>query len=149
MHGLAAAIDPHTLDDDGAENLLLPQGYCVLNQDGIAEEGVAQEMHFPPPDAPPAFLKAWFQATKGLDSQGYMEQAMTFMTAFHPITADGNVTAGLPTDQLASYQTIVDDYLYELSAYRGMLAPGQYQRDEPFFSRLQSLLQSTPTDAGS
>jgi hypothetical protein len=50
----------------------------------------------------------------------------------------------LPTGQLDSYRSVVDNYLAMLDSCRGMLAEGQYERDQPFFSRLKSLLdQST------
>lgn len=143
MHGLADSINASTLSDEGASNLLLPEGYSVdLNADGIDEVGAGKTLHFPPRDAPAEFTSAWFEATKDLDFGDYATSAMTFLVAFHPPTEVGSAACGLPSGDLASYQTVVDNYLSMLDHYRGMLAEGQYERDYPFFSRLQELLHA-------
>jgi hypothetical protein len=87
---------------------------------------------------PQGFLRSL--STSELGFGDYATHSMTFLQAFHPPTADGTVATGMPSDQLGSYRTIVDNYLEMLDACRGMLAEGQYERDQPFFSRLQSLL---------
>lgn len=145
MHGLADAINPGVISDEGASNLLLPEGYSVdLNHDGIDEVGIGKILHFPPRDAPDAFKDAWFEATQDLDFGDYATHSMTFLVAFHPPTETGRAATGLPSGQLNSYRTIVDNCLSMLENCRGMLAEGQYERDQPFFSRLKDLLQ----DAG-
>lgn len=142
MHRLAMPICTETLSKEGASNLLLPEGYSVdLNRDGIDEVGAGKILHFPPRNAPAEFTDAWFEATKDLSGGEYMTHQMTFLLAFHPPQVDGATASPLPADQMASYQDIVANYLSMLNSYRGMLAPGQYERDEPFFSRLQSLLE--------
>jgi hypothetical protein len=148
IRGLADPINPSALSDEGASNLLLPEGYSVdLNHDGIDEVGAAKTLHFPPRDAPAAFTDAWFQATQGESFGDYSMHAMTFLLAFHPPGDTGNATTGLPTDQLGSYKTVVDNYLSMLDHCQGMLAEGQYERDQPFFSSLRDLLQGTPTQS--
>lgn len=145
MHDLADPINVGNLSNEGASNLLLPEGYSVdLNHDGFEEVGAAKVAHFPPRDAPAAFANAWFQATKGLDGSDYALHAMTFLVGLHPPTESGDVGTGLPSDQLNSYKKIVDNYLSMLNHYSSFLAPGQYERDQPFFSRLQNLLQNAP-----
>ena len=141
---LADTINPASLSDEGASNLLLPEGYSVdLNHDGIDEVGAAKTLHFPPRDAPAAFTEAWFEATGDLGFGDYATHAMTFLLAFHPPAEAGIAGAGLASDRLESYRTVVDNYLSMLESCRGMLAEGQYQRDQPFFSRLRDLLQGT------
>ena len=143
MHGLADPISPGAISDEGATNLLLPEGHSVdFNHDGIDEVGIGKIMHFPPRDAPSGFMDAWFHATKDMDFSDYSLHSMTFLVSFHPPTEAGTVTTVQPTNQLGSYQTIVDNYLDMLDHYRGMLPAGQYERDQPFFSRLKSLLQN-------
>jgi len=141
IRSLADTIIPATLSEEGAENLLLPEGYSVdLNQDGMEEVGLARTLHFPPRDAPPEFTAAWFQATQDSDFGDYATRAMTFLFALHPPTETGATVTGLPPDKLDSYRTVVDSYLYMLEHWRGQLPAGQYERDQPFFSRLQELL---------
>jgi hypothetical protein len=140
---LADTIQPQALDDEGATNLLLPEGYSVdLNHDGIDEVGAAKLLHFPPRDAPPAFTDAWFEATKDCSFGDYATHSMAFLVAFHPPAATDNAASALPANQLESYRTIVDNYLSMLDSFRGMLPEGQYERDQPFFSRLQKLLKN-------
>lgn len=144
MHRLADTIRPEILSQEGAENLLLPEGYSVdLNRDGIDEVGAGKILHFPPRDAPAEFTDAWFESTKEMSGGDYMLHAMTFLVAFHPPVEGGGEGAGLPSDQLSSYRTIVDDYLDELDRRRGQLPDGQYDRDYPFFRRLQESLQDS------
>lgn len=139
---LADTINPATISQEGATNLLLPEGYSVdLNRDGIDELGAAKTLHFPPRDAPQAFQDAWFQATQGLEWADYAMHAMTFLSAFHVPGEVANSAPALASNRLESYQTIVDNYLAMLEHCRGMLPEGQYERDQPFFGRLQSLLQ--------
>jgi hypothetical protein len=138
---LADTINPSTLSDEGATNLLLPEGYSVdLNHDGIDEVGAAKSLHFPPRDAPAAFTDAWFEATKDMQFGDYATASMTFLCAFHPPGDAGNAAA-LPSNRLESYRTVVDNYLSMLEHYGGMLPEGQYERDHPFFSRLKDLLE--------
>jgi len=141
MHGLADPIVPGTLSDEGATNLLLPEGYSVdLDRDGLDEVGVGKIMHFPPRDAPSEFTDAWFQATSEMGFGDYATHSMTFLLAFHPPTATANVGSPLPSNSLDSYRTVVDNYLDMLQHGPGFLAEGQYERDYPFFSRLHELL---------
>lgn len=71
----------------------------------------------------------------------YAMHSMTFLCAFHLPTEVGNAAATLPSNQLESYKTIADNYLSMLNSFRGMLPDGQYERDQPLFSRLHELLQ--------
>lgn len=138
---LADTIHPAAISEEGAANLLLPEGYSVdLNRDNIDEVGAAKTLHFPPRDAPEAFQDAWFQATQGLVGMDYALHAMTFICSFVP-PGSGGAPSPLPTNRLDSYQTIVDNYLSMLDRCRGMLPDGQYSRDYPFFSTLKELLQ--------
>jgi hypothetical protein len=138
---LADTINPCTLSDEGATNLLLPEGYSVdLNHDGIDEVGAGKTLHFPPRDAPAAFTEAWFEATKDMEFGDYATTSMTFLCAFHPPGETGSVAA-LPSNRLESYQTVVDNYLSMLENCGGMLPEGQYERDYPFFTRLKDFLE--------
>jgi hypothetical protein len=142
MHGLADTICATTLSNEGASNLLLPEGYSVdLDRDGIDEVGTGMILHFPPRDAPAAFTNAWFQATQDLKPGDYALHSMTLLLAFHPPGEARGLTSAFCSSDLSSYRTIVDNYLSMLENCRGMLAEGQYERDQPFFSHLQELLQ--------
>lgn len=141
-HCLADPIDTAALSDEGAANLLLPEGYSVdLNRDGIDEVGAARTAHFPPRDAPDAFKEAWFQATAGMDEGSMMTYGLMMHDAVYGMQIDGQ-SQGSPyaVDSLDSYRRIISDYLASLEANKGFLADGQYARDKEFFSRLQALL---------
>ena len=61
--------------------------------------------------------------------------------ALHPIAVDSmQTTNGLPSDTMSSYRKLVDDFLASLDAFRGFLAPGQYERDKAFYNKLQGLI---------
>lgn len=141
-HSLAEPIDTASLSEEGAANLLLPEGYSVdLNRDGIDEVGAARTMHFPPRDAPAEFREAWFQATAGMDEGSMMTYGLMMHDAVYGMQIDGQ-SQGSPyaVDSLDSYRRIISDYLASLEANKGFLADGQYERDKDFFSRLQALL---------
>ncbi|MBF2949037.1 hypothetical protein HKT30_16525, partial [Pseudomonas aeruginosa] len=119
-------------------NLLLPEGYSVdLDGDGITEVGAAKIRHFPPRDAPQAFLDQWLALTAGMDGAAYSNARDGLQWAF-----DIRAMAGQPlaTDQLASYRTAVDDYLGMLAEHRHALVPGQYERDLPLYQALRQRL---------
>jgi hypothetical protein len=141
-HSLAEPIDTASLSEEGAANLLLPEGYSVdLNRDGIDEVGAARTMHFPPRDAPAEFREAWFQATAGMDEGSMMTYGLMMHDAVYGMQIDGQ-SQGSPyaVDSLDSYRRIISNYLASLEANKGFLADGQYARDKDFFSRLQALL---------
>lgn len=141
-HSLAEPIDTASLSEEGAANLLLPEGYSVdLNRDGIDEVGAAHTMHFPPRDAPAEFREAWFQATAGMDEGSMMTYGLMMHDAVYGMQIDGQ-SQGSPyaVDSLDSYRRIISNYLASLEANKGFLADGQYARDKDFFSRLQALL---------
>lgn len=136
--GLAEPIRVEALSEEGARNLLLPEGYSVdLDGDGITEVGAAKIRHFPPRDAPQAFLDQWLALTAGMDGAAYSNARDGLQWAF-----DIRAMAGQPlaTDQLASYRTAVDDYLGMLAEHRHALVPGQYERDLPLYQALRQRL---------
>ncbi len=141
-HCLAERIDTGSLSDEGAQNLLLPEGYSVdLNRDGIDEVGAARTMSFPPKDAPDAFKEAWFQATAGMGMGEMMSYQLSMHIAVYGLEVDGKTlgTQYAP-DKIDSYRQIVDNLLAALEGNKGLLADGQYERDKTFYSKLQSLL---------
>ncbi|KAB2968457.1 hypothetical protein [Zoogloea sp.] len=141
-HCLAGPIDTASLSEEGAANLLLPEGYSVdLNRDGIDEVGAARTAHFPPRDAPDAFKEAWFQATAGMDEGSMMTYGLMMHDAVYGMQIDGQSQGSrYAVDSLDSYRQIISDYLASLEANKGFLADGQYARDKDFFTRLQALL---------
>lgn len=141
-HCLANPINVAALSEEGAENLLLPEGYSVdLNQDGVDEVGEGKTICVPPKAAPVAFKEAWYQATADMDEGMAMTYGLTIHGAIYGIPMDGQPGAPLRApDQLETYQSLVRDYLASLDEHKGMLAEGQYERDKAFFSKLQSLL---------
>lgn len=141
-HCLANPIDTAALSEEGAENLLLPEGYSVdLNHDGIDEVGIARTAHFPPDDAPAEFREAWFQATAGMDEGMMMTYGLMMHGAVYGMQIDGQTRpAPYADDDIASYRSIIRNYLASLESTRGWLAEGQYERDKAFFEKLQGLL---------
>ncbi len=141
-HCLAERIDVTALSEEGAENLLLPEGYGVdLNRDGIEEVGIAQTMSFPPCDAPTEVKEAWFQATANMDPGQMMTYQLMMHDSIYGIRIDGQ-SSGLAyaPDQTDSYRQVVDNFLAALEMTKGLLPDGQYERDKAFFSQLQALL---------
>ena len=143
-HGLADPIDTATLSEEGAANLLLPEGYSVdLNHDGIDEVGAARTAHFPPRDAPAEFREAWFQATAGMDEGSMMTYGLMMHGAIYGMQIDGQSQGPrYAPDSMDSYRRIVSDYLASLEAQKAFLADGQYERDKRFFTQLEALLNT-------
>lgn len=141
-HSLAEPIDSASLSEEGAANLLLPEGYSVdLNHDGIDEVGAARTAHFPPRDAPAAFKEAWFQTTANMDEGSVMTYGLMMHGAIYGMQIDGKSQGPLHrADSMDSYRRIVGDYLASLEPQKGFLADGQYERDKDFFTRLQTFL---------
>ena len=120
-HSLADGIDTEAITQEGAYNLLLPEGYSVdLNRDGISEVGVARMIVFPPLDAPELFRAAWQDVTDG-----------TIRTAH-----------GLPSDDVGSYRDVLERLLEANEWFRGLLAEGQYERDRLVYTELLQHLDS-------
>ena len=143
-HCLAESIDVGSISEEGAENLLLPEGYSVdLNADGIDEVGAGRIGHFPPRNAPAAVKEAWFQATANMDPGQMMTYALVMHDAVYGLQIGDQRQGSLhAADKADSYRQIVADYLSSLEANKGMLAAGQYERDKDFFTRFQALLQA-------
>ena len=143
-HCLADPIDTASLSEEGAANLLLPEGYSVdLNHDGVDEVGAARTVHFPPRDAPAEFREAWFQATAGMDEGSMMTYGLMMHGAVYGLQIDGqSQSPRYAPDSMDSYRRIVGDYLASLEAQKGFLADGQYERDKRFFTRLETLLSA-------
>lgn len=141
-HCLADPINPGALSEEGARNLLLPEGYSVdLNHDGIDEIGAARTMSFPPKDAPAAFKEAWFQATADMDTGMMMSYGLMMHGAVYGLQINGQSQgARYAPDSMDSYRSIVVNYLASLEQNKGLLPEGQYERDKAFFSKLQALL---------
>lgn len=143
-HCLADPIDPASLSDEGAQNLLLPEGFRVdLNGDGMDEVGCAFNIPFPPRDAPADFKEAWFQATATLDEGSMMTYALQMHIGLYGIPIDNQPSAPrVAIDQLASYQQLVSQILTSLDVGKPWMAEGQYERDKAFFTRFLGELQS-------
>ncbi len=68
LQSLADPIEPATLTQEGAFNLLVPANLSRdLDQDGLTQVGKARCCIFPPNEAPPSVKDAWLQSTEGLD----------------------------------------------------------------------------------
>ena len=67
-HGLAAPINPDTLTEEGAYNLLVPANQSRdMDRNGLTTVGTAQSIVFPPHDAPQEFKDAWDSTVADLD----------------------------------------------------------------------------------
>lgn len=144
-HCLADPINVASLSEEGAQNLLLPEGYVVdLNHDGFNEVGAALTASFPPADAPADVKEAWFQATAGMDEGQMATYGLMMHSAIYGLRIEGQTnTAAYAVDQSSSYSKIVSNYLASMEYFKGSMAEGQYERDKAFFTRLQTLLQSS------
>jgi hypothetical protein len=142
IHGLAEPIDAASVSREGAYNLLLPEGYSAdFNGDDVIEVGAARTLRFPPADAPAAFLDAWAGATRGMGEMDIATYGLVMFTSMHTLGIDdAPIQRTAAADRVDSYRAVVDNYLAMLDRLRGSLAPGQYERDQAFFSRLQALL---------
>jgi hypothetical protein len=141
-HSLADAINPDVLTREGAYNLLLPEGYKVdFNGDGMSEVGIARICIFPPLDAPRSFKNAWLAATRDMREADYLTYELVLWGALHPMDGRTMQTVqGLPSDEESSYGRILRDLLEANECFRAFLAPGQYERDKAFYTRLLALL---------
>jgi hypothetical protein len=67
VHSLAKPIEPGTLTEEGALNLLLPRSELKdIDKDGYVMVGAAKTWFFPPVDASPEIRQAWEQASANL-----------------------------------------------------------------------------------
>jgi hypothetical protein len=141
-HCLADPIDPSALSEEGAQNLLLPEGYSVdLNHDGVDEVGAGRTISFPPKDAPEAFKEAWFEATADMDEGMMMTYGLMMHDAVFGMQINGqNQGSRYAPDSIDSYRSFVSNYLASLEEIKGLLPNGQYERDKTFFTKLQALL---------
>lgn len=141
-HGLADPINPVAVSEEGARNLLLPEGYAVdLDADGIHEVGIARTASFPPANAPAEFREAWFQATAGIDDGMRMGYALMMHINIYGMQIEGMPkSVPLPDELLSTYRDVVDRTLNSLEVSKPWMAEGQYERDKAFFARLQTLL---------
>lgn len=135
--GLAEPIRVEALSEEGARNLLLPEGYSVDLTATASPRWAPRRSATSPRDAPQAFLDQWLALTAGMDGAAYSNARDGLQWAF-----DIRAMAGQPlaTDQLASYRTAVDDYLGMLAEHRHALVPGQYERDLPLYQALRQRL---------
>ena len=143
-HSLADGIDTEAITQEGAYNLLLPEGYSVdLNRDGISEVGVARMIVFPPLDAPELFRAAWRDVTDGMSEGDVLTYQLTLWGAFHPMK-DGTIRTahGLPSDDVGSYRDVLERLLEANEWFRGLLAEGQYERDRLVYTELLQHLDS-------
>lgn len=141
-HCLAEPIDVAAISEEGARNLLLPEGYCVdLNGDGLDEVGAGLIAHFPPNEAPAAVREAWFQATAAMPDGEAMTYGLMMHDAVYGLHIDGqNTPSPYKADDTDSYRQIVSNFLAALEAQQGMISSEQYARDKDFFTRLGALL---------
>ncbi|WP_079437010.1 hypothetical protein [Zoogloea sp. LCSB751] len=141
-HCLAEPINVAAISEEGARNLLLPEGFSVdLNGDGFEEVGAALTAHFPPDDAPAAVREAWFQATAAMPDGDAMTYGLMMHDAVYGLRIDGhNTPSPYKADDMDSYRQIVSNFLAALEAQRGFISSEQYARDKDFFTRLGALL---------
>ena len=143
-HCLADPIDVGAISEEGARNLLLPEGYGVdMNRDGFEEVGAALVAHFPPREAPAAVREAWFQTTASMEDGDVLTYSLMMHGAVHGLRIDGqNVPTPYKADDIDSYRRLVSDFLSALEAHRGQISSAQYERDKDFFTRLSGFLQA-------
>jgi len=141
-HSLADPINPASMSQEGAYNLLLPDGYQVdLNQDGIEDVGAAKTISFPPLDAPEQVKQAWLTATQNMNEGDMLTYQLQMHTMLYGVRIDDlSSHAPAATDQLASYQQGVDKFLAWLESAKASIPAEQYARDYQFFSEMKRLL---------
>lgn len=138
-HSLAEPIEPAGLSREGAYNLLLPEGWRVdLDGNDLVEVGAARLIQFPPLDAPAEFLDAWRAATQDMAEMDISSYGLQMFIGMHTLTDPP--MRRMAADRMDSYQQLVSGILEMLEHFRSQLPVGQYEREQAFFSRLQTLL---------
>jgi hypothetical protein len=130
IHSLADPIDPSSLSEEGALNLLMPPNARKdINHDGFLNVGAALTSQFPPVDAPEAVKQAWADATKGMDSGQLLMAQVSFMPIIPPggTPADAHAYLGPNADYPALVQQTLENVIY---AKRFDQPWQQPQRDE-------------------
>jgi hypothetical protein len=140
-HCLADTIDRASLSEEGAANLLLPEGYSVdLNHDGSTRWA---RTHRPlPAPGRPGGVPGSLVPGHRRDGRGqHDDYGLMMHDAIYGLQIDGqSLGSRYAADDMDSYREIVSNYLASLEAFKGFLADGQYERDKAFFTRLQTLL---------
>jgi len=135
VHSLADAINPATLSEEGALNLLLPPAAQVdLNRDGITQSGLANGIRFPNSDTPAEVVAAWEAATAGMswgDRAMYeLQMMLPLLTANIEIDQNGvYVRTYEPGDPEYVNPMARDDYSYR-DAVQAMLDALEFQKDQ-------------------
>jgi hypothetical protein len=140
-HCLADTIDRASLSEEGAANLLLPEGYSVdLNHDGIDEVG-ATHRPLPAPGRPGGVPRSLVPGHRR-DGRGQHDDLRPDDARRHLWPADRWPEPGLALRRRRHGQLPRDrQQLPGLAGgVQGFLADGQYERDKAFFTRLQTLL---------
>ena len=138
-HSLAEPIEPAGLSREGAYNLLLPEGWRVdFDGNDLVEVGTARLIQFPPLDAPANFNTAWTETTKDMAEMDISNYGLKMFIGMHTLTDPP--MRRMAADSMDSYQQLVSGMLEMLEHFRSQLPAGQYERDQAFFSRLQTAL---------
>ncbi|GGE00168.1 hypothetical protein GCM10011390_18700 [Aureimonas endophytica] len=95
IHRLADPIDPSTLTEEGALNLLLPKTMARdIDGDGMVSEGSSKGIIFPPGNAPQAVRDAWAKTTEGMNFATKLHLEMSMFLARNTNVSGGDGMSG-------------------------------------------------------
>ncbi|WP_110731083.1 MULTISPECIES: hypothetical protein [unclassified Rhizobium] len=104
INSLGAAIDPASLTEEGALNLLLTRTMARdIDGDGLMMVGEASTFVFPPGDAPQAVKDAWEKTTEGMDFGTKLHLQMSMHLAGNAVRAESGGSS-----VAADYSALVD-----------------------------------------
>jgi len=137
MHGLAGEVNPATLSEEGALNLLRAPGSARdIDRDGFQMVGAAKTWTFPPPDAPDAVKQAWEDATRDLSGS----EVMLLQGTFLPIAVEGHASASAYLGPDSDYEKLVRDALEGAEYNRRYDEPWQTETRNRQIELLKDLL---------
>ncbi len=146
---LADPIEPSSLSNEGALNLLIPPpAHVDESGDGITQVGRANVLRFPDSNTPRSVRDAWNQATEGLSDQERMHFSFQVVSqiglANMHFDAEGNfIRSAEPGDpdwinpfatKDFTYSKLATQWLSYLDRFRNQMPPEQYLKSHEFWS---------------
>ncbi len=138
---LADPIEPHTLSQEGALNLLLPpDAHVDQNDDGITSVGIAQTLRFPDSRTPATVRDAWESASATVSE----DQRMTYVLMLargNPLSSIGDQASQPIPSTAEAFLAKANAWLDYLDYFKNQLPMEQYQRDHSFWKAFRDGLQ--------
>ncbi len=155
VNRLAKPINPDSLTEEGALNLLVPRPAQVdANNDGLTQVGKGNMIRFPDSRTPEAVVNAWNETTADMSPKDKMmyELQMKLSVVTANIIVDDNgqfVRQREPGDadwvnpmaaDNYSYQDLAQQFLDYLDYFKNQIPQDQYERDTAFWTEFKQSL---------